>query len=672
MIGKIRNIASICLALCLLFMSSGAVLRITNEARNKSVIPVAEYNEFLKASYRANTGFDGVLPELKKNGVSVLAVKETTLADLLYSGNISAAPLGEFLALSQRNSPGLAQRIRDRLGEKNINPSAWLAVTGDEGTAVFVRERLERRFGYDQLAVFKMDGQTYFCIKAEIDEKLVVGLGFEEEMLRSIRERGFEILLRPRNSPGSNYEYLKEYEKLVKDFNVKYLIFDGSAVPGAPERLDVMKDIINNNGVILGLIESATQIGYIDQKGIDMVMKDTRYAVSRAYIPPDAYLERLDGNELFYQWIRGVIDRNIRMVYITPLKNKKATNLENINAAIGASGSFTSFIAGKGYMVGKPLQKLSSRVPSALHYILVALSLVLAGILYLLYLLDFKIKPAYVLALAGLGILAGIAAGAALGERSAKLLALSAAVLYPAFSSLMVMRYLRDNTLKPLVSRILMSLALLAGINALGMYTIITSLSDVRYTMMVEMFRGVVVSFIVPIMLFGVNFIFCFVGYGRIKDYLIRLAGTKVTYFAAAICLVGALAFFIYVARSGNGMGVSASSLELKIREIFERTLAARPRFKEFFIGYPALFAMVYLYGRYKKDIIPFLLGIGVVVGGVSMVNSFCHVFTPVNISVLRTIYGLVLGTIAGAALVAALHFVLKFCRGFFGGRVKA
>jgi hypothetical protein len=645
----------------ILLMFPGLNVRLDNERNNMSVVPVAEYNEFSMASGMAHIDFDGVLSELLENGVKTLAVREITLADLSRKGDISISPLGEYFSFMQKIKPELAEKVKAELGEYASNPFGYLAVTGSRDTARFMAERLDARFGSGQYKAFELDGQSFIYIRAEIDDRLTVGLGYDRQILKTIKDKGFDIVLLPRKSYGDGYDYLEEYDSLIKEFGVRYILFDGKAVAGAPGRLEEMAEIIRSNNLIFGIIETATQIGYVEQQGIDSLMEETGYAINRVYQAPDAYLQKLDSEDLFYQWMRGVVDRNIRIVYINPLKNQKLTYRQNIEDTIRSVREFTSFISARGYRLNGPIPRLSSMMPGRLHYTFVALSLICAGILYLLYLFQSKFKLRFAAVLAALGVVLAITASAVLGDRMAKPLALAAAIVYPSLSSLVLLRHMKKGGEKTLAKSMAVSLGIVVGINAAGMYSVVATLSDIRYTMMVDMFQGVKLSFVIPVVLFAVSYLFCFAGYGKIKDYLVKLSGRKVTYLAAGISLAGALAFYLYIARSGNAMGVSASSLELKIREVFERTLAARPRLKEFFIGYPALFAMIYLYRRFRMEIIPFILGFGVVVGSVSMVNSFCHVFTSVSVSAMRTLYGLIIGAVLGTVLLILLDIALKF-----------
>ncbi len=116
-------------------------------------------------------------------------------------------------------------------------------------------------------------------------------------------------------------------------------------------------------------------------------------------------------------------------------------------------------------------------------------------------------------------------------------------------------------------------------------------------------------------------------------------------------------AWFILV-RSGNAPGLT-SSLETETRGLLERLLFARPRFKEFLIGHPALL----MFGTKAGS--PFLragyLFFGMF-GQASILNSFSHAHTPLLLSLLRTVNGLGIGILFGVALygVVSLFGILR------------
>lgn len=657
---KTRIILWAILAIMLLLMAPGFILRVTNESNNKTVITAADYNEFLKASRKAHISFDELMDEFKENGVKTLGVKEVTLEELVDSGKIFVSTVGEYLSTAQAFTLGQTEKIDEIRKSIDMDPANHLIISRDIKTTGFLTERLGRRFDESQLGVYKLDGQAFFHIKAELDEQLKEGLGFDEQVLSKIKDEGFEIILRPRDSHGGKMEFIEEYREIVEKFGIKYIVFDGASVPGYPDNLSVMENLVKDNNLLFGIIETPNQIRYIEQSGINNLIQDTAYSINRVYSAPESYLLRLSSEELFYQWIRGVVDRNIRIIYVNPLKVKNLSYRENIRGTLDAMKDFNNFVSTRGYYIDKPLQRLSPKTNSTLYYFLVSMSLVLAGILYLVYLLESKLSLKAVVFLFAIGIAGSLALIFIIPYNPPKPLALAAAILYPTFSTLMVIRFIRDNREKSFVVQAVSSLGLLIGINAIGMYSVVSSLSDISFIMNVDIFKGVKISLIMPLMLFFVNYLFCFAGYDRILSYLSRISRLYMTYLAAAIIGMGGIAFYLYVARSGNDMGVTAPGFELRIREIFEKTLLARPRLKEFGIGYPALFLLIYFYKRFRKEAFPFVFGAAVVIGSVSMVNSFCHVFTAISISALRTLYGLILGVITGTGAVIAFVLIEK------------
>jgi hypothetical protein len=481
--------------------------------------------------------------------------------------------------------------------------------------------------------------------------------GFDTSQMGYLKTAGFDILLMPRNAPAQDESYFSHVQEVIRDFGVKLVIFDGEEVAGYPDNLDAMAGIIKRNNITVGIIEPVSQIGYVQQKGLERLMPETGYAVNRVYVTPESDLARLDGDSIFHRWLRCVVDRNIRLICVSPLKNPGMGQEENIYRSIDAVRRLNEFISGKGYAVNAPFRKLSDRMPGWPHYLAVSLSLMFASLLYLIHFFDLKTKPAVLLAV--LGTISAVAANMLFGIALAQVYALMAAVLYPSFSTFMLLRLLRRNREKPAAALILSATGAWVGINALGMYTVVTSLADIRYIMNIELFRGVRVSYFLPLALYVLNYIVCFMNRDRFKKGLELLKNRRNMCLAGLLTGIVLFAVVIYLARSGNSTVISATDTERRIKDMLEVAFVARPRFKEFLIGYPSLFAMIYLYKRYRKDIVLLPLGIGVAMGGVSMVNSFCHVFTSIEVSAWRTLNALILGTVTGLAVLLVLKLAL-------------
>ncbi|MEA2021431.1 MAG: DUF5693 family protein, partial [Candidatus Caldatribacteriota bacterium] len=127
------------------------------------------------------------------------------------------------------------------------------------------------------------------------------------------------------------------------------------------------------------------------------------------------------------------------------------------------------------------------------------------------------------------------------------------------------------------------------------------------------------------------------------------------------------LAFFaiflvIYVARSGNFSFLPVLGIEEKIRVFLEKILIARPRNKEFLIGYPALLLAISMnYLKIKELKIPIII-IGTI-GPVTLINTFCHIHTPFLFSLLRTFNGVWLGLLFGLFVISVFYFTVKIFR---------
>ncbi len=668
---KSKIIVSLWLLLAIaLLLSYGALqLRTNNEASNKHVITTVDYREFLRSANSANLDMTEVLRRLRENGVRSVAVSEVTLRDLAYSGDIMVSSFGDFSSLTATVSPPVWQEAEQAIGSRHISPSNLVVVTSDPAISDFLQQRLTVRFLPNELIAFGRGDNHYFIINTElgtiyaepspvdknkpVSRDLDARLGFDETLLASLKNQGFEIILRPGSNMGSNIHYQAEYDRVVSDYGVKYIIFSGNDLYGTAKNIDWIGEWVDTNHLTIGIIEASNQLQYYRQAGLETIMEATDYPINRAYSTTnDEFVTSVE--ERYYRWVRGVIDRGIRIMYVVPFKDTKLSFSQNLDNTIDTIGRFHATIKDKGFIVDKPLNDLSSQMPSPVNRLMVSLSLLLGGTIYLLYLFGPRLQAAWLAAWLIIGGLACLGLNMLLQADLSKLYALAAAILYPALSSLMLLIYLKANRAQPYLLQLLAGLAIILGINGLGMYTAVTSLADIRYIMNVLIFSGVKLSFLAPLLLFPLNYVSVMVGFSNFKDKAIRFLLNKPNYLVLVLLMVGGAAGYYYIGRSGNAM-VSVSGLEIRMREVLESIFLARPRFKELLIGYPTLMVMIYWYKKYQQDIILLVLGFGVMMGSISMVNSFCHVFTAVTVSVNRTFAGLLTGLLVGIGALVVI-----------------
>ena len=137
------------------------------------------------------------------------------------------------------------------------------------------------------------------------------------------------------------------------------------------------------------------------------------------------------------------------------------------------------------------------------------------------------------------------------------------------------------------------------------------------------------------------------------------LLDIKLTYKHIVLLAVFMFVAFYFVGRSGHTGGVAVAGIELKLRAVLEELMYARPRNKEFMIGHPAFFLAAYAAYKGAPRLWQFALVCGAVIGQGSLVQTFCHMRTPVIMSFVRALDGYAVGIVFGAIGVLAMAAII-------------
>ena len=186
----------------------------------------------------------------------------------------------------------------------------------------------------------------------------------------------------------------------------------------------------------------------------------------------------------------------------------------------------------------------------------------------------------------------------------------------------------------------------------LGGLTVSFLLPDTVFVNGLESFRGVKAALLFPLLAAG------FVIWDR--ETIRGLLDRKVSVGESLAVLGAGLFLWMMLDRSGNYSSLVGGT-ETRFREALESAFSARPRFKEFLIGHPLLILGIYLKdhsdeGSAGMTCARFCVWAGTV-GLVSAANSFCHLHTPLSVTLLRTFHGAWLGALIGAALIQAVQW---------------
>ncbi len=170
---------------------------------------------------------------------------------------------------------------------------------------------------------------------------------------------------------------------------------------------------------------------------------------------------------------------------------------------------------------------------------------------------------------------------------------------------------------------------------------IVALYSDSVHLNNVQPFWGVKASLLVPVVLIAFYFYCGPLRVNSFRHVIRQLLQMPLTNRGLALFLLTNVIIVVYIFRSGNYLSVSA--LETLVRAQFQDMFIVRPRFKEFFVGYPALIFSVWFLNKRTASMAWLVNGLGAI-ALTSLINSFCHFHTPIIVSVYRSFWGLGIG----------------------------
>jgi len=325
-------------------------------------------------------------------------------------------------------------------------------------------------------------------------------------------------------------------------------------------------------------------------------------------------IDKLPAERIISRYLRAVRERNLRVLYLRPFLEGP----DPWQRSLALLTDLKASLEREGYILGAA-EPFSEWAPSGLWKAVVSAGIWAGAVLY-----GLSLFPKYhgLMSVAGaLGWLVNILLAWREPILAAQISALVAAVVFPCLS----VRFVGDGNPR-------LRYAQAAAVSLLGALLIVGTLTGVEFMLKLQEFRGVKVMHVLPILLVVFSLI------RPLREWLNSAIPVKY------LVLMGIAGLFgvIYILRTGN-FGLPVPDWEIRMREGLEQILRTRPRTKELMLGHPAL----YLALRSEKPERSWLLPVAVV-GQLSMVNTFTHIHSPLSISLLRTLYGVVFGYVIG------------------------
>ena len=654
------------------------------EQANTQVETVMEYATIKRLAQAEGIPEKEAFQLFKNKGVTTLALFDTTLNKLAKSGDLVVMTGEDLLqkAAVQNLQPAWQKIAQD----PNFVVSAVYIAKGTSNRALAdVEEDLALRFGAKKLKVVSENPRIIrFIGDTNINNDIFaygeqrgareLDLGLSSDELAKAKEYGFLVMARPVNytsaytadAAPAETQIAAFFQRLDKsDATISSLLGSGRELLGYPHNLPLVAQEMLKRKMTLGMAEGVTQLQFAPMDGLLPMAKEMNYQVARTYVIDKQEQKKLSFYDAFRRWALSDEERNIRINYIktflTPKDNKTlfATNVDYVE-------QITKSVAAKGYTSGKA-GIFEAFVPSEVVFLPLAFAVVAACVMYLNQLRPIAEKQQYAhVIFFGIVISACLlTARTALFTR--QMIALGAAVMYPVLTmNYMLERW--EKECKSVVSlggftlRTTLELAgavvcSLAGASLLG-----AVLGDIRFFLEIDIYRGVKLTFILPIILVALLFIKKYAlwedddaGKSIVQRVLRVLQKPFTIKICAALAIFGFVAW-VFVGRSGHTAGVPVPGVEMKLRLFLERVMYARPREKEFLIGHPAFY--VAAYAAYKKlpNLFYFIFTLAATIGQGSLVQTFAHMRTPIIMSYIRAFDGLALGIILG---IIVLSFIV-------------
>lgn len=637
------------------------------EQAYRTVQLVVDYTEVKQLSGAVGKPVSQILNEFKLSGVSGVAVQEETLADLLDSGQAVLIPR-QPIQTDEETIPPVeteiwvtSREVESRLLNQ-FNKLGYIQIESKPDDSSEAESRDNAPQPAQSVSTYGLylhrasDRQSY-VLTIDIASARNLPMGIDPRAIKDAQEAEMPIVARILNYPGVNTKAIDTIMAELKEIGVSTVIFGQEQVLGFRGLVKSTANAMKHSGLTYGSVEFAKQKG--DAKLSQLLDAN----LIRVHSVPAAEMATLDKMTAIERYTRAARERNIRMCYLR-LFDTASDNPVKVNAEY--ISRITVGLNSAGFKIGTAAPINTKTVPL---YILPLLGVSVA--LGLVFLLTCVIRPAWYYTVMITMILCVAMAVAALGGVMAqKALALLAAIIFPVAA---VIRAGSNTPAEPKTigywssgARAFVRLVCATAITAAGGAIVAALLSERQFMIRVDQFAGVKLAHVAPMAL-GLLVFAGGIAWSsgslseqcqKLRDNLRKLASEPVLVWQTVAVLFVIVLLGVAVARSGNDSGVGVSAFELKMRALLDKILFVRPRTKEFLIGHPILFLGIAaaIAGRRKWAAPLIIFG---AIGQISVLNTFCHIHTPIAMSLIRVASGLVTGSVIGLVLYAALRPVL-------------
>jgi len=629
-----------------------------------------------------------LLRELHQRGITSIGLYEQSLASLRNSGRLAITAREEAERLYP--SPVWAQAPASYRFLVSTTPE-----NADLLPAILPRLTEQSQPSTPPLQVeLGRNGETGVLIP---NSPLLIGealVGFDPLQIEQARDAGLSVTARISNPQNLNPARMRTLLDDAVRARAKIVLFSEEEVLGYDSLIKETGDEMKKRGLLFGNIEFGKQSGWDD------FSKNSDGLLVRVHSVGGLEAGKMKTEVLEDRYVRGIKERNIRVAYIRLMRQLKGEPAETAGvkttgkSALQQNLDFVQAISNDLKLrplggIFRPAMSLGSaqafdnypiawlaphvggtKAATLLSYLLRFLAGLgaVGGVLLLLNLFfDLSRRTETMWLIVGLVIVGGMALSAGMG---AKLIALVVGCVFSAVGVLwgglpQLWDRLHSNSTEKTQPTVWNSFTEGFGIlirtsliTMIGPILIIALLNQWKFMSGTDKYLLPKATQLLPLLWVALAFS------GDVFPHRVlengataarlrareRFANVLRQPFTVRIAVTSLLLFMagsIWIARSGNDSGMEISPLELKMRAFLEQTLVTRPRTKELFIGMPAAVFAVWFMCR-RQWLLAFGAVMLVTIGQADLLNTFCHIHTPIFYSVLRSIHGIWIGAIVG------------------------
>lgn len=656
------------------------------EQRNNTVEMAMGYENLRKLAALEGLPEEIVLKQFQDAGINSLVVFDTTLERLTKMGAIKLVTGEE---LRQAKALGNNVGVFDSVNEVQEN-AVYITEGNDKVAFEEAYEDLCIRYGEARVRMLSSNppvlealGSTHLLPEDNFRDPrgiLQSPLGLSSSEMSKVKALGFNVIVRPQNFVNVTEKQIDSiFDRIAKaGVEVNTYMPAGREVVGYPDKIDYMAKKLAGRKLIM--LEHYTQLQFAKIDGLVPLAEALNYKAARSYVIDSLEQKKITVGEALRRWALTDEERNVRVNYIRPfLLPQNGQDILKMN--LQYVKDITANVKARGFEIGEAglFEAEQSTVkngytgpyfPNKIAFVIIGAAIIAGAVIYLSQLVNIANSKQIML----WGVLTVGAAALLFTGRSVlvrQILAFAAAVFFPVLAMNVILDIWdkakeKSASVVKVILNSTWQLALAVLLSLIGGMYLAAILADSRFLLEVDIYRGVKLTFIMPLVLMTLLYVKRY-DMLEVKGAGFKIAASKVNELLSKsitfkhVALLGVLGIILlyFVARSGHSAGVPVAAIEVKMRLFLEQLMYARPRQKEFMIGHPAFFLAAYAAYHQFPRLIQYALTCGAVIGQASLVQTFCHMRTPVFMSTVRAIDGYAMGAVIGIILVTVVAIMM-------------